>query len=211
MHEKDRNVGRCRGGSGHDRRRPGGGGRGQAAEQGQDGAVMVFEPAFVKIAPGDTVKFVATDKGHNAGIDQGHAARGRRAVPRQEQRRRRRQVRPGRRLRRQVPASLWHGDGGDDRGRKPRAMSIRPRRCRRSARPSRCLRRCSTSSKPARPPRNSAPITFAVSRMDERPSSIPILCRLASAREFQRLEAGHVERDRLRGCNRPGASAIVRA
>jgi pseudoazurin len=28
--------------------------------------VMVFEPAFVKIAPGDTVKFVATDKGHNA-------------------------------------------------------------------------------------------------------------------------------------------------
>ncbi len=28
--------------------------------------LMVFEPAFVKIAPGDTVKFVATDKGHNA-------------------------------------------------------------------------------------------------------------------------------------------------
>jgi pseudoazurin len=28
--------------------------------------MMVFEPAFVKIAPGDTVKFVATDKGHNA-------------------------------------------------------------------------------------------------------------------------------------------------
>jgi pseudoazurin len=27
---------------------------------------MVFEPAFVKIAPGDSVKFVATDKGHNA-------------------------------------------------------------------------------------------------------------------------------------------------
>ena len=27
---------------------------------------MVFEPAFVKIAPGDTVKFVSTDKGHNA-------------------------------------------------------------------------------------------------------------------------------------------------
>jgi pseudoazurin len=27
---------------------------------------MVFEPAFVKIAPGDTVKFLATDKGHNA-------------------------------------------------------------------------------------------------------------------------------------------------
>jgi pseudoazurin len=28
--------------------------------------VMIFEPALVKIAPGDTVKFVATDKGHNA-------------------------------------------------------------------------------------------------------------------------------------------------
>ncbi len=27
---------------------------------------MVFEPALVKIEPGDTVKFVATDKGHNA-------------------------------------------------------------------------------------------------------------------------------------------------
>ena len=28
--------------------------------------VMVFEPALVKIAPGDTVRFVAADKGHNA-------------------------------------------------------------------------------------------------------------------------------------------------
>lgn len=28
--------------------------------------VMIFEPALAKIAPGDTVKFVATDKGHNA-------------------------------------------------------------------------------------------------------------------------------------------------
>jgi len=27
--------------------------------------VMVFEPAFVKVNPGDTVKFVAGDKGHN--------------------------------------------------------------------------------------------------------------------------------------------------
>jgi pseudoazurin len=33
--------------------------------KGADGAVMVFEPAFVKIAPGDMVKFVAADKGHN--------------------------------------------------------------------------------------------------------------------------------------------------
>ncbi len=27
---------------------------------------MVFEPAIVKVAPGDTVKFVPTDKSHNA-------------------------------------------------------------------------------------------------------------------------------------------------
>ena len=30
------------------------------------GNLMVFVPAFVKAAPGDTVKFVPTDKGHNA-------------------------------------------------------------------------------------------------------------------------------------------------
>ncbi|SNX72383.1 pseudoazurin [Cereibacter ovatus] len=32
---------------------------------GADGA-MVFEPAFVAAQPGDTITFVATDKGHNA-------------------------------------------------------------------------------------------------------------------------------------------------
>ena len=46
-------------------------GTAQAAEvevkmlnKGSEG-VMVFEPALVKLAPGDTVKFVAADKGHN--------------------------------------------------------------------------------------------------------------------------------------------------
>jgi pseudoazurin len=34
-------------------------------DKGTEGA-MVFEPALVKIEPGDTVKFVATSKGHNA-------------------------------------------------------------------------------------------------------------------------------------------------
>jgi pseudoazurin len=34
--------------------------------KGTDGAAMVFEPALVKVAPGDTVRFVSTDKGHNA-------------------------------------------------------------------------------------------------------------------------------------------------
>jgi pseudoazurin len=32
--------------------------------KGTEGA-MVFEPALVKIEPGDTVKFIAADKGHN--------------------------------------------------------------------------------------------------------------------------------------------------
>lgn len=29
------------------------------------GGMMVFDPPFAKIAPGDSVKFLATDKGHN--------------------------------------------------------------------------------------------------------------------------------------------------
>lgn len=33
-----------------------------------NGRAMVFSPEVVKIAPGDTVTFVATDKGHNAEI-----------------------------------------------------------------------------------------------------------------------------------------------
>lgn len=33
--------------------------------KGEDGT-MVFEPAFIQIATGDTVKFLATDKSHNA-------------------------------------------------------------------------------------------------------------------------------------------------
>lgn len=33
--------------------------------KGEEGT-MVFEPAFLQVAPGDTVKFLATDKGHNA-------------------------------------------------------------------------------------------------------------------------------------------------
>jgi pseudoazurin len=34
--------------------------------KGSDGGMMVFEPSLVKVEPGDTVKFVATDKGHYA-------------------------------------------------------------------------------------------------------------------------------------------------
>lgn len=48
------------------------GGAAQAAEhevlmlnRGEKGA-MVFEPDFVRAEPGDTIRFVATDRGHNA-------------------------------------------------------------------------------------------------------------------------------------------------
>jgi pseudoazurin len=34
--------------------------------KGSDGGTMVFEPAYVKIASGDTVKFLSTDRGYNA-------------------------------------------------------------------------------------------------------------------------------------------------
>ena len=32
--------------------------------KGSDGQAMVFEPSFLRVAPGDTVTFVPTDKGH---------------------------------------------------------------------------------------------------------------------------------------------------
>jgi len=38
----------------------------QMLNKGSDGERMVFEPAFVQAAPGDTIKFLATDRGHNA-------------------------------------------------------------------------------------------------------------------------------------------------
>ena len=38
----------------------------QMLNKGSNGQPMAFEPAFLKIAPGDSVKFVATAKGHNA-------------------------------------------------------------------------------------------------------------------------------------------------
>ena len=34
--------------------------------RGDDGTAMVFAPAFLVVQPGDTVRFLATDRGHNA-------------------------------------------------------------------------------------------------------------------------------------------------
>lgn len=38
----------------------------QMLNRGDDGEMMVFEPAYLQIAPGDTVTFVPTDPTHNA-------------------------------------------------------------------------------------------------------------------------------------------------
>lgn len=34
--------------------------------KGTGGGVMVFEPAFIRAAPGDTIRFLPTDRSHNA-------------------------------------------------------------------------------------------------------------------------------------------------
>lgn len=44
--------------------------------KGTDGERMVFEPAFIQAQPGDKIKFVAADKGHNAEINAGMAPDG---------------------------------------------------------------------------------------------------------------------------------------
>lgn len=38
----------------------------QMLNKGSDGERMVFKPDFVQAQPGDTIKFIATDKSHNA-------------------------------------------------------------------------------------------------------------------------------------------------
>lgn len=39
--------------------------------KGSDGERMVFEPALLKVQPGDTVTFIAASKGHNAQVNKG--------------------------------------------------------------------------------------------------------------------------------------------
>lgn len=43
----------------------------QMLNKSSDGDRMIFEPAFVQAAPGDTIKFIATDRGHNAETNKG--------------------------------------------------------------------------------------------------------------------------------------------
>ncbi|MBK5932603.1 pseudoazurin [Rhodovulum imhoffii] len=42
----------------------------------EDGERMVFEPAFVRASAGDTIRFLATDKGHNAEVNKGMLPQG---------------------------------------------------------------------------------------------------------------------------------------
>ncbi|MEM1046636.1 MAG: pseudoazurin [Pseudomonadota bacterium] len=48
----------------------------QMLNKGSDGERMVFEPAFVQAQPGDTIKFIAADKGHNAELNKGMHPKG---------------------------------------------------------------------------------------------------------------------------------------
>ena len=43
----------------------------QMLNKGANGDRMVFEPAFVQAQPGDTIKFIAADKSHNAEVNKG--------------------------------------------------------------------------------------------------------------------------------------------
>ncbi|MGY4368917.1 plastocyanin [Bradyrhizobium sp. LB1.3] len=49
--------------------------------KGSDGVPMVFGPSFVKVAPGDTVKFVPTDKGTTPKPSRACCPKARRASP----------------------------------------------------------------------------------------------------------------------------------
>lgn len=48
--------------------------------RGSDGAVMTFEPSFLKVQPGDSVRFLATDKGHNVEMIEGMLPEGAKLV-----------------------------------------------------------------------------------------------------------------------------------
>src|SRR6478735_5678268 len=81
--------------------------------------LMVFEPALVKVEPGDTVKFVATDKSHNAESIKNMLPAGT-APFAGKMNEDVCDLRQAGCLRRQVHAALRHGYGGADRGRQAR-------------------------------------------------------------------------------------------
>ncbi|MQX95638.1 pseudoazurin [Sinorhizobium medicae] len=48
----------------------------QMLNKAADGRIMVFEPAVVRAKPGDTITFVATDRGHNSAVMKGGVPEG---------------------------------------------------------------------------------------------------------------------------------------
>ncbi len=97
--------------------------------QGSDGEMMVFEPAFLQIEPGDGVTFVPTDAFHNAATIEGMLPEGGRALYRRNRRAADHHLRCARRLRHTLRSALHDGHGGYDRGRRsgqPRGSPLCP-------------------------------------------------------------------------------------
>ena len=78
--------------------------------------LMVFEPALIKVAPGDIVKFVSTDKGHNAESIKGMLPEGGATFRGKTGEDVAVKFDQAGDLWREMRAALRHGDGGDDRG-----------------------------------------------------------------------------------------------
>jgi pseudoazurin len=165
--------------------------------KGSEGAVMVYEPAFVKVAPGDTVKFVSTDKGHNAESIKGMLPEGAAAFVRKN----------GEDIAVKFDQEGIYGvECLPHYGMGMVAMIVvgtpsnldQAKAVPRSARPSRRSRRYSTNSKPARSRRSEhlRPPASPVSRMNEhrlvRPDVVPH-ARFAPARKAQRLDADQAD------------------
>jgi plastocyanin len=70
------------------------------------GKFMAFEPEFLKVEPGDTVKFVIVDKNHNAEAIKEVWPEG---FERRDESERRVRRREARHLRPQMPPALHHG------------------------------------------------------------------------------------------------------
>ena len=82
--------------------------------------LMVFEPALIKISPGDSVKFVSTDKGHNAETIKGMLPDGGTTFVGKMGQDVAVTFDQAGNLWRQMHAALRHGHGGDGRGGDPR-------------------------------------------------------------------------------------------
>lgn len=86
--------------------------------KGPEGQPMQFDPAFLKISPGDTVTFVATDKDHNSETILGMIPEGAETWKGKMNEENQGDVQHRRHLRLQVHSSFRHGHGRVDPGRR---------------------------------------------------------------------------------------------